>query len=50
MVHQRSHFLAEREAALEARARQVAACGDGGTAADSNVLTANFAARRTAAA
>ncbi len=45
-VHQRAQFLPEREAALEAWARHVVACGESGGAAESNVVAANFGRRR----
>ena len=45
-IYQRAQFLAERKAALEAWARHVVACGEGEGADESNVVAANFGARR----
>jgi len=45
-VYQRSRFLPERRAALEAWARHVVACGEGEGADESNMGAASFGGRR----
>ena len=45
-VYQRSRFLPERRAALEAWARHVVACGEGEGAAHGAAVAANFGGQR----
>ena len=45
-VYQRAQFLPERKAALEAWARHVVACGEGGGAVSTNLVRADFGGRR----
>ena len=45
-VYQRAQFLPERTAALEAWARHVVACGEGGGAVSTNLVRADFGGRR----
>ena len=49
-VYQRAQFLAEREAALEAWAQHVVACGEGEGATERGVVAVKFGRRREEAA